>query len=222
MEIVLNKISFSPFPCLLCKLRCHAGTAAIRQRMAMVVFLTAYCTHLLLQPRFSHSLVGKRRRGGKGGREISSPPLFICGWIFCTRGILKACFPSSEACLKQLAAMERDKDSCFLVLFRNRACDQHSATSSGAAVSTLRWTGFCVGCLKSCVSGNRAANWCTLSVFIKHWTEKHLRAGYISPSQMIPYGSRYTVYALISKNIYICNNMWHCDSKQIWYNLLFF
>ena len=78
-ETDLNKIPFSHLPCLLCKLRCHAGTAAIRQRMAMVVFLTAYCTRLLLQPRVSRSLVGKRRHGGKGEREISSPPLVICG-----------------------------------------------------------------------------------------------------------------------------------------------
>lgn len=82
----------------ICKLHCHVGTAAIRQRMPMVVFLTAYCTHLLLQPHISHSLMGRRRHGGEGKRKISSPPLVIHGWIFCMRSFSKACFPSSEAC----------------------------------------------------------------------------------------------------------------------------
>lgn len=105
-----NKISFSHLPSLLCKVCRQACTAAIRQRM--VVFLTAYCTCLLLQPRIScisrspRSLVGKKQRREWEDREISPPPLFICGWIFCTHSFSKACFCSSEACLKQLAAKE--------------------------------------------------------------------------------------------------------------------
>ena len=74
-----NKISFSHLLSFLCKVCHQAGTAAIRQWMATVVFLTAYCTCLLLQPCISCSLVDKKRQREWEDREISPPPLFICG-----------------------------------------------------------------------------------------------------------------------------------------------
>ena len=43
-----------------------------------------------------------------------------------------------------------------MVLYKNQACDQHLATWSGDAVSTLLWTGLC--------AGSRAANLSTLCV----------------------------------------------------------
>lgn len=79
-ETDLNKISFSHLPSLLCKLRRHAGTAAIKQRMTMVMFLMACCTRLLLQPDISHSLVGQRRHGGKERKgNLLSSPLYL--WL---------------------------------------------------------------------------------------------------------------------------------------------
>lgn len=50
-DAVTQETDFSNLLSLLCKLRRHADTAAIRQRMTTVVFLTAYCTRLLLQPK---------------------------------------------------------------------------------------------------------------------------------------------------------------------------
>lgn len=61
----------------------------------------AFCSN----PASPTALWGKRRHEGRE-REISSPPLFIFGWIFRTHSFSKACLPSSEARLKQLAAKE--------------------------------------------------------------------------------------------------------------------
>lgn len=74
----LNKISFRDLPCLLCKLRRHASTAAIRRRMTIAVFLTAYCKRLLLQTCFSHSLVVERQHGEERREQNLFSSLFIC------------------------------------------------------------------------------------------------------------------------------------------------
>lgn len=81
-------------PCLLCKLRRHAGTAAISRRMTTVLFSSG----LLRLVVFSGSAYptggwvrGRGEREGERNLFFSSP--FICGWIFLYARLLKSLFP---------------------------------------------------------------------------------------------------------------------------------
>lgn len=85
-------------PCLLCKLRRHAGTAAISRRMTTVVFSSG----LLRLVVFSGSAypTGAWVRGsadgwgeGEGERNLFFSSPFICGWIFLYARLLKSLFP---------------------------------------------------------------------------------------------------------------------------------
>lgn len=91
-------------PCLLCKLRRHAGTAAISRRMTTVVSSSGLLQRLVLSDS-AHPTGGRVR--GRGERVSSSPPPFLsAAEYFCTRGFSKACFLSSAARRKQLGAKE--------------------------------------------------------------------------------------------------------------------
>ncbi len=118
-----------------------------------VVFLTAYYTSPLLQPCISYSLVGKRWHGGKGRREISFlRSLSVAEYFVCTAS--QNLFPLFRS-LSTAVCCLGDKDEWFPVVLRNWACDQNLATWSGAAVSSIQWTRFCVVWLKTRVSGSQ-------------------------------------------------------------------